>query len=90
MGISRATLLRTGCGSQSDGGAGLWKQRGFSHLSAAYPVLVTPPQMAGPEKQNACHKETCVCANVCELPFPCLSAERKWLFLRLFLVSRRA
>lgn len=32
----------------------------------------------------------CVYARVCELPFPCLSAERKWLFLRLFLVSRRA
>lgn len=34
----------------------------------------------------------CVYACLCvrELPFPCLSAERKWLFLRLFLVSRRA
>lgn len=90
MGISWVTLLRMGCGSQSDGGAGLWKHCGFGHLSAAYSVLVPLPQMADPETQNACHKETCVCANVCELQFPCLSAERKWLFLRLFLVSRRA
>lgn len=90
MGISWVTLFRTGCGSQSNGGAGLWKQCGFGHLYAAYPVWVPLPQVAGPEKQSACHKEMCVCACVCELPFPCLSAERKWLFLRLFLVSRRA
>lgn len=65
MGISQVTRLRTGCGSQSDGGTGLWTQCGFGHLSAMYPVLVSLPQMAGPEKQNACHKEACVCAYVC-------------------------
>lgn len=55
-------------------GASLMEEQGCgSSVGSATSLLPIPSWylchkwQADPEKQNACHKETCVCAYVCEL-----------------------